>query len=860
MSALGTFQQLRSAAAKLNTWLLALLAFALPLSTSALSILALLILLFWLFEGNFTEKFAEIFSNPVAVSVVVFLAVLAIGLLWSPDIRAGLEVLQGRWKLALLPVFLTVLCRERRSLYMNSFVAGLVVAVFITFLAWFDLIHYADVTPTHLTRKTFHVVYNPLLAFGIYLVLHDAIWGHRKGVVRLGLFTLAGLMVFNMFITEGRAGQLVFFVLMALLLIQIFRKNRLKAVLAICLLLPIFFGAGYSLSPVFKQRVDTARQEISGFRDNPDTSVGMRLLFWQNSWEIIRQHPWLGVGTGGFQSAYAQVNREKSPASIATDNPHNQYVLVTVMVGIPGILALLTVFAVMFRQAFVIQDNLQRVRFAFPLFFLTIMLTESYLKVYETGFFFVLLAAVLYKKKPATCQFNTVCSEDRSGDGVPKQDATGSHGDRWLILSYLFNIDGKAASQTITDRIPLLLEEGVMPLVLSGPTGEKDNRLPHRRIFSCMPSGLQYELRFLLKKKDMSTWLKELLKALVTVIFFPLYLIERIVIHLDTHWSWGISGAVSGVFYLFCYRPDLIYSTAGPSSTHLAAYLLHQISGIPWIAEIHDPLVYDIEKRKWHQRYLFNNWLEKKICDHAVAVIYFTNHALESADRRHPIRGRKVVLRPGADPPATPGVEYCRREKIHFGHFGSLATTRNLSRLIEAFHLLFKEHPAWQQHVVLDIYGSGLDDVSQKSLNEFPLEYTLQEHGRLEYDRATGKSGRQQVLEAMKLCDVLVILHGSGLISEEYVPSKVYEYLLTGRPVLALTPPTSELGRIVLECGHRVVDPDDAGAIKDALAQFVGQWGKSALGGTGLESPYTIKNTVNSLLAIARQAVSSGQR
>ena len=374
-----------------------------------------------------------------------------------------------------------------------------------------------------------------------------------------------------------------------------------------------------------------------------------------------------------------------------------------------------------------------------------------------------------------------------------------------------------------------------------------------------MPSGLQYELRFLLKKQHMPTWLREILKAMVTVIFLPLYLIERIVIHLDTHWSWGISGAVSGLFYLFRYRPALVYSTAGPSSTHLAGYIVHAVSGTPWIAEMHDPLVYDNEPRKRHQRYLFNNWLEKKICTHAAAVIYFTSHALESADRRHPIHGRKVVLRPGADPPVTPGVKYCRREQLHFGHFGSLATTRNLSRLIKAFHLLFREQPSRRRQVVLDIYGSGLDVVSRKALVTFSLEHTLQEHGRLEYDEASGKSGRRQVLEAMKRCDVLVILHGSGLICEEYVPSKVYEYLLTGRPVLALTPVTSELGRIVLECGHRVVDPDDVHAIKDALAECIMQWQSGDLDEICRESPYTIKNTVDKFLAVARLAMTSAQ-
>ena len=833
------FQQLKSGVAGINVWLPVLLAFFLPLSTSAISILAILILLFWLFEGNFFNKFAEIFSNPVVLAVLVFLFILVLGLLWSPDVPAGLEVLQARWKIGLLPVFLTTISYRRRSLYINAFLVGLTVAMTITFLVWFDLIHYAGVTPEHLTRKTFHVVYNPMLAFGIYLVLHEAVWGRRTGTIRIALFGLAGLMTFNMFITEGRAGQLAFFVLMVLLLFQIFKKNRSKALVAVFLLLPTIFAAGYFFSPLFHQRVDTACREISQFKENPDTSVGLRLLYWQNSLEIIRQHPWLGVGTGGFRAAYAQVNQEKSPFSFTTDNPHNQYVLVTTMVGIPGLMALLAIFAAMFRQASVMNDRWQRVRFAFPLFFLTIMVTESYLKVYETAFFFALFSAVLYVKKSEQ-QPQTLRSEEKK---------------RWLIFAYLFNVDGKAASQTITDRIPLLLEEGVVPLVLSGPTGEKDDRFLHQRIFSCMPSGLQYELRFLLKKQNMPNWLREILKAMVTIIFLPLYLVERIVIHLDTHWSWGISGAASGLFYLFRYRPALVYSTAGPSSTHLAAYLVHAVSGVPWIAEIHDPLVYDNEPRKWYQRYLFNNWLEKKICTHAAAVIYFTNHALKSADCRHPIHGRKVVLRPGADPPETPGVKYFRKEQLHFGHFGSLATTRNLSRLIQAFHLLFEEQPVRRRQVVLDIYGSGLDDVSRKTLVAFPLEHTLQEHGRLEYDEASGTSGRRQVLEAMKLCDVLVILHGSGFICEEYIPSKVYEYLLTGRPVLALTPATSELGRIVLECGHWVVDPDDVHAIKDALAECIMQWESGALDEVRRESPYTIKNTVDTFLAVARQAM-----
>jgi len=389
-------QQYRIKAGEINGWLTALLGFFLILSTSAVSVLAILIFLLWIFEGRFAEKLAKIFHNPVALTVLAFLGVLVLGLIWSPDVPAGLDVIKARWKLALMPVFLTAVDTRHRRRYLYFFLTGLCLAMLATYLAWFDILHYADVTTTHLTKKNSHIVYNPLLAFGIYLVIHEAIWGGRETLERVGLYIFAGVMTFNMFITEGRIGQLVFFVLLILLIFQIFQKRKLRALAAVCLIVPTLFVASYSCSPVFQERVDTACHEVRQFRENPDTSVGLRLLFWQNSWAIIKRHPLLGIGTGGFAIAYYWHNWELSPWHIATDNPHNQYLLVTATVGIPGITAFLLIFITMFREAWVRHDEWQRVRFAFPLFFMVIMFTESYLKVFETAFLFSLFSAVLF--------------------------------------------------------------------------------------------------------------------------------------------------------------------------------------------------------------------------------------------------------------------------------------------------------------------------------------------------------------------------------------------------------------------------------------------------------------------------------
>ncbi len=396
----GTMNRLstvRHAAGTINGWLPMLLAFSLPLSTSGISVTALLILLLWLVEGGLAGKGREIMANPVCVVLLAYLGLHLLGLLWTDNMAQGLAMLDKQWKLALMPVFLTTVRYEWRRRYVAAYVAGTAVAVLLTYLAWFGLFHYSDITPTHLTHGTVHVVYNPMLALAIYLVLHEILWGDRGRPARLALAVLAVLMILDMFITEGRTGQLVFFVLMALLLIQWMRQRLVLAILLCLVLVPLSFVAAYRLSPMFQQRVDQVRSEVAAFGSNPETSVGLRLLFWRNSLEIIRAHPLFGVGTGDFRDAYAQVNRRRSPTMVATDNPHNQYVLVLCQFGLVGLALLLALFAVQVRQAFRIHDGWQRIRLAFPLFFLTIMLTESYLVVYETGFLFALLGAVFYK-------------------------------------------------------------------------------------------------------------------------------------------------------------------------------------------------------------------------------------------------------------------------------------------------------------------------------------------------------------------------------------------------------------------------------------------------------------------------------
>lgn len=428
--------------------------------------------------------------------------------------------------------------------------------------------------------------------------------------------------------------------------------------------------------------------------------------------------------------------------------------------------------------------------------------------------------------------------------------ATGSDRQRkWLIVAHCFNMDGRAASQTITDRLPHLMGRGVRPVVLSAPTGIKDSRFPHYRVISPAPSGIRFELRHILKNTVRNGLLRSLLKAVTAILLFPFYVLEKIFIHLDSQWSWFLAAYKKGRTVIAEQNPELIYSTAGPPSTHLAAYLLHRMSGLPWLAEMHDPLIHETDTPKW-QNYYFKRWLERTIAANASAVIYFTEKALAAARQRTPIK-RGYVVRPGALPPGVGTVHYVKGDAVHFGYFGSLAEDRNLATCIRVLHQVLAENQAWRSRVRLDIYGGELDPVSRSALQSYPLAGVLVEHGRLEYDAVTGKSGRQQVIERMLCCDVLLLLHGQGKSFAEYIPSKVYEYLLTPRPVLGLTDPGSEVGMILAENGQVVVSEDDEKRLKEEIAALIRQWHEQELPDRQNPHPYTVAGAVDSLLEIA---------
>jgi hypothetical protein len=394
---------------------------------------------------------------------------------------------------------------------------------------------------------------------------------------------------------------------------------------------------------------------------------------------------------------------------------------------------------------------------------------------------------------------------------------------RWLVLAHGFNMDGRAASLTVTDKIPHLIAAGIEPVVLSAVTGVKDRRFAHRQLLPWGPSALRFDLRHLIALHWGRGFAYRALMLAISVLLAIPMVIERLIVGLRSQWSWAVPAYLSSRRLIRRGDIELVYTSGGQYSAHLAGWWLKRRLGATWIAEIHDPIVFPgRELRNRDDR--FQARLEKAICEEADLAWWFTDGALEAARKRHPSLGeRGIVVFPGAEPPVI-RTDYTPGAQCVLGHFGSLSATRSLAPFIRVLAALLKDEPAWRERVRLEVYGGAIDGEAQQQIAELGLADVVKPIGRLEFDRTTGLSGRERVMQRMQQVDVLLAMHGDSEDCAQYIPSKLYDYFWARRPVFAMTHLNPQLDALVREHGGRTAPTLDLAAAQATLSDLLRQW------------------------------------
>ena len=124
-----------------------------------------------------------------------------------------------------------------------------------------------------------------------------------------------------------------------------------------------------------------------------ETSLGKRLMYYKNSFSLLKINPILGIGINSFEKEYE--NQYNIPK---TKHPHNNFMFIAIEAGLVGLFLMLLIFYQHIYNS-INSRQFNVLKFIFPVFFLFIMLFDNYFLNHNTLTLFCLFSFLLFSQK-----------------------------------------------------------------------------------------------------------------------------------------------------------------------------------------------------------------------------------------------------------------------------------------------------------------------------------------------------------------------------------------------------------------------------------------------------------------------------
>ncbi|MDQ1243828.1 MAG: O-antigen ligase [Campylobacterota bacterium] len=334
-----------------------LFAFTLPLSKSAISFFLLWFFVLLLYKKEFKESLAIIKSSSIFPYMALFLSYMCLSLLWSEDIKEGLNQMRlyGYW-LLVLPYMIVLVKKEWLERMIDAFLLGMFVSEILAYGIFFDIWSINGRTPEYPSPFMTHIHYSVFLAFTSILLLHKVLSKNFTLYAKLPYLIFFLISTTNLMFSIGRTGQLAFFTALGVL---IFLKQRvsLKSLLITFVSIAAIFLLAYNSLNLFEQRVKFAKDDIEKIsNENYHNSFGLRIIYWYITLEALKEQPLLGSGIGDYiveskkvlQSQDYGLN-EEAKKFLTDHHYHNQYLMIAVQGGLIGLLLMFLMFLHFFK-------------------------------------------------------------------------------------------------------------------------------------------------------------------------------------------------------------------------------------------------------------------------------------------------------------------------------------------------------------------------------------------------------------------------------------------------------------------------------------------------------------------------------
>jgi len=334
-----------------------------PINIVLMNVFLFLVLIFTLLAGGLNHHLTLVWHNPVTKVALILFALLGTSIFWSiAETDWSLRVLKKYnelWYMALLlPLFHSP---KRRNIGINAFLIGMGLILTGIYLVYFSVLPSSGINIAG-NQAPFtvdggfssHIMTNILMSFVVFASCHKFIFSNTKTKWLYGLLFL-GSFYYVLFISTGTTGQLIVLSLLGLLLVQYFGKKSL--ILFPTLVLFIGIVSISVENNAIKHAVKKIESRITHIESgNPNTRPQLAI----HAFKLFTEDPIVGTGVGSYKAALETKQSEFSERTLHKWNPHNEYLVIAVQLGLVGLLVLLFLFYTQAKSTKRIQDKEQR--------------------------------------------------------------------------------------------------------------------------------------------------------------------------------------------------------------------------------------------------------------------------------------------------------------------------------------------------------------------------------------------------------------------------------------------------------------------------------------------------------------------
>jgi len=267
-------------------------------------------------------------------------------------------------------------------------------------------------------------------------------------------------------------------------------------------------------------------------------------------------------------------------------------------------------------------------------------------------------------------------------------------------------------------------------------------------------------------------------------------------------------------------KPDLIIVSYPPVETLEIGLFLSKKFNIPLISDFRDGLLFEpIEKTKINKYKIIKEKysdIEKEIVSNSISIIS-VSHPIADYFKDKYEKMESYTVYTGFDPDDhlndKPGDGYFNTNKFNIlftGRFSLADKNNRVKYFFDSIRSIVKEDKNKADEIVIHLIGEfNKDDITP--LTDLIDQGLIVNCGYMKRDR---------VLELQSLSDLLLIITLPDRVSS--VSTKIFEYLMSGTPILALTHETI-LEKIVIDTGTGwVVHPQKVDLIESLLKKIIG--------------------------------------